>query len=174
MNPKDEKLQRENLEAFEKMLDVKEDRDVYLQSRETYYSDYYGHKYLWTTHRQDDGKFHCRISKKSKSKYDKKHFVFRTVKSISFVKKKTAITWCLKNCLKAQERQRKVLAKREEAKTIRKETKKALHTKDFVIEKKINHLLSLVKKANRRIKSNETRKKSYEKKVKYYRKKLQK
>ena len=136
--------------------------------------DLYGNKYQWTTHRQDDGKFHCRISKKSKSKYDKKHFVFRTVKSISFVKKKTAIAWCLKNCLKAQERQRKVLAKREEAKTIRKETKKALNTKDVVIEKKINHLLSLVKKADRRIKSNETRKKSYEKKVKYYRKKLQK
>jgi hypothetical protein len=99
---------------------------------------------------------------------------FNQVKSISFVKKKTAIAWCLKNCLKAQERQRKVLAKREKEKSIRKEAKKSLNTKDVVIEKKINHLLSLVKKADRRIKSNETRKKSYEKKVKYYRKKLQK
>ena len=43
MNPHDEKIKRDNLEAFEKMLSIKENRDEYLQKRENYYVDYYGH-----------------------------------------------------------------------------------------------------------------------------------
>jgi hypothetical protein len=172
MNPRDEQIQRENLQAFEKMLSVREDRNEELQTRRTGYRDLYGNQYLYTTHRQDDGKFHCLIKKKMKSRIHKKYFVFRTVKSISFVKRKTANAWCLKKCHKAQERQRVVLARREEGKTLRKEAKKLINTKDVVIEKKIKHLLLLVKKADKRIKANETRKKSYQKKVKYYNKKL--
>lgn len=171
MNPRDEQIQRENLQAFEKMLSVREDRNEELQSRRTGYRDLYGNQYLYTTHRQDDGKFHCLIKKKMKSHY-KNMVYFNQVKSISFVKRKTANAWCLKKCCKAETRQRVVLARREEAKTLRKEAKKLINTKDVVIEKKIKHLLSLVKKADKRIKANETRKKSYQKKVKYYNKKL--
>jgi len=172
MNPRDEKIQRENLEAFEKMLSIQEKRTEQLKGRQSYYSDSYGHRYLWTVHRQDDGKFHCRIAKR-KMGYKKTHFYFTTTKSMSFVKRNTAKSWCLKNCLKAQSRQNKVLAKRAEAKAERAEAKKALNTKDVVIEKKIDHLLLLVKKADRRIKSNETRKKTLEKKLKYYKKRLE-
>jgi hypothetical protein len=172
MNPKDEKIQRENLEAFEKMLSIQENRKEQLQGRERCYVDSYGHRYLWTTHRQDDGKFHCRIAKRKKNRFSKS-FYFTTTKEISFVKRNTAKSWCLKNCLKAQSRQDKVLAKRAESKAERAEVKKALNTKDVMIEKKINHLLLLVKKADRRIKSNETRKKTLEKKLKYYKKRLE-
>jgi len=173
MNPHDEKIKRDNLEAFDKMLSIKENRDEYLQKRENYYVDRYGHRYLWTTHRQDDGKFHCRIAKRKKGKFKKTSYYFTTTKKMSFVKRNTAKSWCLKNCLKAQSRQDKVLAKRAEGVAQRKEAKKALNTKDVVIEKKIDHLLLLVKKADRRIKSNETRKKTLEKKLKYYKKRLE-
>ena len=93
MNPHDEKIKRDNLEAFEKMLSIKENRDEYLQKRENYYVDYYGHRYLWTTHRQDDGKFHCRISKRKKGKFKKTSYYFTTTKEMSFVKRSTAKSW---------------------------------------------------------------------------------
>jgi hypothetical protein len=172
MNPHDEKIKRDNLEAFDKMLSIKENRDEYLQKRENYYVDRYGHRYLWTTHRQDDGKFHCRIAKRKKGKFKKTSYYFTTTKKMSFVKRNTAKSWCLKNCNKACERQSEVLGRRAEAKEKRAEAKKAINTKNVIIEKKIKHFKQLQAKADTKIKSLTTRKKTYQKKIKYYEKKL--
>ena len=142
-----------------------------------YYADSYGNQYQWTTTRQSDGKFHIKFVKVS-TKYP----YAKTIKERTFVKKKTAIAYCLKACRKARNRQDKVLERRIDTRKKRKEQKMAEKPKGkertkIEYAKKVKHVKDLIKKIDEKTKSLDSkrkalvsRKKSHVKKLKYYEK----
>ena len=154
----------------------KEDTTKPINKRYRYYEDLYGNEYRWNTHRQEDGKFKAWIVK-AVSKKTWGNPQYKTTKSRSFTKKKSAIAWCLKAYLKAKKRQRKVLDDRAK----RKQTRLDLKPKFTSKEKAFHHAQdkrkhyeklqkNLNKKIDKQIKTLKTRIRTYQNKVNYYKK----
>jgi peptidoglycan hydrolase CwlO-like protein len=128
--------------------------------------------YKWTTHPQDDNKFHAWILK---ARHSKGWLRYTTTKTRYFVKRKTAKAWCLKYYLKAQEHHKEVLARQEKRKADLEALKPQLTPKQKSLkrmEEKIWHFEKLSKKTQTKIKAHTTRLNNYQKKVKYYQRKL--
>ncbi len=137
-----------------------------ISRRYRYYEDLSGNQYRYTTHRQEDGKFHASIYRYFSGKR-----LYKKTKERAFAKKKLAIAWCVKAYSKARERQEQV----QNARAIRKKQRDDLKPKGktksrLLAESKIKHYEGLQKKIDRKIKSLTTRRKSYAKKIKYYQK----
>jgi len=146
--------------------DEHEDTSQPINKRYRYYEDLYGSQYRWTTHKQQDGKFHGTILK---ANHSGGWLGFTTKKKRSFAKKKTAIAWCLKAYLKAKERQEKVFKARAVRKKLRLDLEpKGVEKSLLIIGSKIKHYKQLQKKIDTKLKSLNTRRKNYGKKIKYY------
>lgn len=161
----DERIEKENLEAFEKLLIEQEIDNEGRLGRCRYYRDLNGNKYAWYTNKQKDGKFHTKFWNK------------RTLKSKIkiFAKRKTAKKWCLDHYLKAHAKQKMVLDNRQKRKEAREEAKPKFTKEQTSINtalKKIDHYHKLQKKCDTKIKTMITRKKTYQKRIKYYLKRI--
>jgi len=166
--------EEENLEAMDKLFAEKESMDKQDQKRYRYYGDLYGNEYRWTTHKQDDGKFKATILKVSTSGGWIRH---TKTKERSFVKRRTAKSWCLKHCQKANQHQRVVLNARAERKQQRLDAKPKLTPAQISFkhaESKLQHFEKLKVKGNKKIKSLQTRNKNYQKRMGYYQKRMEK
>lgn len=143
-----------------------ENESLPISRRYRYYEDLSGNQYRYTTHRQEDGKFHASIHRY----YSGKRF-YKKTKERAFTKKKLAIAWCVKAYSKARERQEQVRNARAIRKKQRDDLKPKGKTKSKLIaQNKIKHYKGLQKKIDRKIKSLTTRRKNYDKKIKYYQK----
>lgn len=166
------KIEKENLDAMNRLLAEQESTDKRNQSRYRYYADLYGNEYRWTTHPQEDGKFKVSIHKVKTSGAWLRYTI---TKKRYFVKRKTAKAWCLKHYLKANEHQKIVLDARADRKQQRINAKPKYTKSEVAIQeaqKHIAHYNTLVAKADTRIKRANTRKKTYLKRIKYYQKRI--
>ena len=164
---------KENLEAMDRLFEEKESDNKQDMKRYRYYTDLYGNRYSWTTHKQEDGKFKGTIKKANHKR--KGWLSFNVVKEKSFVKRKSAKSWCLKNMLKAREHQKIVLNARTKRKQDKIDAKPKLNKVQKLIQvqqKKIDHYKKLQSKADTKIKALTTRKKTYEKKINYHTKRI--
>ena len=162
------KIEKENIDAMEKLFTEREQMDKVDQNRYRYYEDMYGNEYRWTTHKQEDGKFETTFLKYVRTK-NWGHLKVLKVKS--FRKRKTAKSWCLKHVRKAKAHQKIVLDARAERKQVRLDAKPKYTKSEVAVQEakgKIQHYNDLQKKCDRKIKTLETRKKTYKKKTKYY------
>jgi len=169
-----QKIEKENLEAMDRLLTEQESTDKRNQNRYRYYADLYGNEYCWTTHPQEDGngKFKATIMK---ARTSSGWLRFKQTKKRYFVKRKTAKAWCLKHCLKANKHQKIVLDARADRKQQRLDAKPKYTKSEVSIQeaqKHITHYNTLVAKADTRIKRANTRKKTYLKRIKYYQKRI--
>jgi len=165
-------IEKENLEAMDRLLTEQESTDKQNKNRYRYYEDLYGNEYRWTTHPQDDGKFLARVLKAKTSHGWLSH---HTTKSRHFVKRKTAKAWCLKYYLKANAHQKIVIDARAKKKQQRLDAKPKYTKSEISIQesqKHIAHYNKLVAKADTKIKAANTRKKTYLKRIKYYQKRI--
>ena len=165
-------VEKDNLDAMDKLFSEKESMNKQDQDRYRYYEDLYGNEYRWTTHKQDDGKFKATILK---SKLSGNWLTYKTTKERSFVKRKTAKSWCLKHCQKAKKHQRVVLDARTQRKQQRLDAKPKLTSTQISIkiaEDKVKHYKKLQVKCDSKIKTLLTRKKTYLKKIKYHEKRI--
>lgn len=165
-------IEKENLNAMDKLLAEKETLDKRNQSRYRYYEDLYGNEYRWSTHPQEDGRFKASVLKLKISHDWIRH---TTTKKRYFVKRKTAKAWCLKHCQKANTHQKIVLDARAERKQQRLDAKPKFTKSEISIQgsqKQIEHYNKLVAKADTKIKAATTRKKTYLKRIKYYQKRI--
>ncbi len=156
----------------------------WIYKRHRYYEDLNLNQYMWTTHKQSDGKFHI-IFKKFVRGYRTYSGTYKVVKRRSFNKKKTAIAYCLKAYLKAKERQQKVLEGRAKRKQARLDLKpKGKEKSKIEAKEKLAHFTELSwnivrqrkdleKKHKKQLRSLGTRMINYNKKVKYYRKRVE-
>ena len=166
-------VEKDNLEAMDKLFSEKESLNKQDQNRYRYYEDLYGNEYRWTTHPQDDGKFKATILK---AKTLGGWLRYTKTKERSFIKRKTAKAWCLKHCQKAKKHQSVVLDARVKRKQQRLDAKPKLTSTQISIKNtkdKIKHYETLQAKCDKKIKTLETRKKTYLKKIKYYNKRSQ-
>lgn len=172
MTELNETAKQENLNAFEKLLDQQVHKDKSDQSRYRYFQDLYNNQYRWTTHRQEDGKFHATMLK---SKVSRGWISFTTKKTKYFGRRKSAKSWCLKQYLRAKGHQDEVFARRAKRKEER-EALKPKFTKEQLtsidLHKKIEHYEQLSKRTMTKIKTNTTRLKKYEKRIKHCQKRL--
>jgi len=167
-------IEKENLEAIDRLLAEQESTDKRNKSRYRYYADLYGNEYRWTTHPQEDGKFKAIILKVKISGDWLGHTITKTR---YFVKRKTAKAWCLKHYLKANAHQKIVLDARAERKQERLDAKPKYTKSEITIQesqKQIDHYNKLIAKADTKIKAANTRKKTYLKRIKYYQKRIEK
>ena len=148
----------------------------WIYKRHRYYEDLNLNQYSWTTHRQQDGKFHISFKKFVKG-YRTYVGTYKVVKRRSFSKKKTAIAYCLKAYLKAKTRQQKVLEGRAKRKQLRLDLKPKLSSKQKSLQlaqDKRKHYEKLQKNLNKKIdkqiKTLKTRIRTYQKKINYYKK----
>ena len=158
------------------------EQDKPINSRERYYEDLNNNRYGWTTHRQQDRKFHVTFKKHS---VKKGWGSLKVVKQRSFAKKKTAIAYCLKAYLKAMARQKIVQRGRAERKQTRLDLKpKGIEKSRIEAKEKLDHFKKLSwnvvkqrkdleKKHKKQLRSLGTRMINYNKKVKYYRKRVE-
>ncbi len=149
-----------------------------------YYEDLNGNQYRWTTHKQLDNKFHARILKLKKNKTWNR-YQLHTVKERAFAKKKTAIAWLLRACIKAKKRQQEVLDGRNKRKQARLDLKpKGKEKSKIEAKEKLLHFRKLSwnvdkqrkdleKKHKKQLRSLGTRQINYNKKVKYYKKRVE-
>ena len=166
-------IEKDNLNAMDKLFSEKESMDKQDQDRYRYYEDLYDNEYRWTTHKQDDGKFKATTLK---AKTSGNWLRYTKTKERSFVKRKTAKSWCLKHCQKAKKHQRIVLDARTQRKQQRLDAKPKLTSTEVSIKNakdKIQHYETLQVKCDKKIKTLQTRKKTYQKKIKYYNKRSQ-
>ena len=139
-----------------------------------YYEDHYGTQYRWYVKKQSDGKFHAEIVKhivKQGWGHDK------TIKQISFSKKKFCRKWCGVNCEKAKAHQTLMIKNKSERKIKRESMKRVIPKEEKnLVEalKKKTHYENLVKKCNTKIKATTTRKTTYEKNLKKLNRKIDK
>lgn len=164
----------ENNKAFENLLDRKEREDKVDSTRYRYFEDSYNNQYRWTTHKQEDGKFHATIlNYKSKNMWA----TYKKVKSRYFRKRKDAKSYCLKACRKATAHQDKVIRARYERKKERLDAK-PVYSKDQLrvqeAKRKINNYKKLISKADTKMKTLTTRRKTYVKKIKVMQKRIDK
>ena len=168
-----ENIEKENTEAFNKLLDEKEHIDDVDLNRYRYYADLYGNEYRWYTHKQKDNKFKAIIKiVKTKGGWLR----FTTKKERSFIKRKTAKAWCLKYYMKAKEHQKIVLQGRADRKQARLDAKPKLSKNDksrIYSEEKITHYEKLQAKCDTKIKTLTTRKKTYQKRIRYHKKRIE-
>jgi len=158
LSPSD--IEKENLDAYNKLLDQKEIEDKGRLGNYRYYKDKIGNRYGWYTNKQKDGKFHAFIWNKRS----------RNTKRRIFAKRKTAKKWCHENFSKANNRQLDVIKARQKRKEEREALKPKLTPTQKAIKRytdKIEHYNGLIKKCDVKIKSQTTRKKTYIKKWKY-------
>lgn len=175
MNTDDLKeFEKENLDAMARLFAEKESIDEQDQDRYRYYQDAYNNEYRWTTHRQDDGKFHATYLKYSHSRGWGK---LKVKKVRFFVKRNSAKKWCLKRMLIAKEHQVEVIKRRFERKQARLDAKPK-YTKEesgmIHAKKKIEHYRKLQAKAESKIKALKTRQRTYEKRINYHKKRVEK
>ncbi len=167
-----DEIEKDNLDAMNRLLAEQESTDKQNQSRYRYYGDLYGNEYRWTTHPQEDEKFKATILK---VKTSDGWLRFIKTKERYFVKRKTAKAWCLKHVRKANVHQKIVLDTRAKRKQQRLDAKPK-YTKSEIAkqeaEKHITHYNKLVAKADTKIKAANTRKKTYLKRIKYYQKRI--
>ena len=165
--------EQENTEAFNKLLDEKEHMDTADMKRYRYYEDLYNNQYRWYTHKQNDGKFKAVIVN---AKIKHGWLYYTTKKSRSFVRRRTAKSWCLKYYMKASEHQKIVIHKRAERKQARLDAKPKLTKNDksrVYNEEKITHYEKLQAKCDTKIKTLTTRKKTYQKRIRYHKKRIE-
>jgi len=150
--------------------------DTKVNTKYRYYEDLYGNQYRWTTHKQSDGKFNAKILK-LKSRDTRGNYSLITIKERHFKKKKSAIAWLLKACLKAKARQQKVLDDRVKRKQARLDLKPKFTAKEKSLQHAIDkrkHFVELQRNSNKRlakqIKLNKSRCRRYQKKINYYKK----
>ncbi len=172
-------IRKENLDAFDKLFKEKEHLSERDQNKYRYYEDAYHGEYRWTTHKQEDGKFHATILKYKKERGWGRMIV---VKKRYFRKRSTTKKYCLQRMLKARKHQLEVINRREEKKQSRLDLLPKL-TKTDEQNSKITHYEDLIKKAEDSIirakkkfessvRSAETRKRAYRKKIKYHQKRV--
>ena len=164
----------ENLDAFEKLLDKKEREDKVDATRYRYFEDSYNNQYRYTTHRQEDGKFHATILKyRSKNMWA----TYTKIKSRYFRKRKDAKSYCIKACRKATIHQDIVIRARYERKKERLDAK-PVYSKDQLrvqeAQRNINNYKKLISKANTKMKTLTTRIKTYQKKTRVMQKRIDK
>ena len=167
-------FEKENLDAMEKLFAEKESIDEQDQNRYRYYQDAYNNEYRWTTHKQDDDKFHATFLKYSHHKGWGK---LKVKKVRLFVKRSSAKRWCLKRMLKAKEHQVEVIKRRFERKQARLDAKPKLTPTQKAIkiaESKIQHYTNLQMKCDKKIRSLHTRNKTYQKRINYNKKRIEK
>lgn len=172
--PFDESVEKENLEAYEKLLIEKEQLNDNDLTRYRYYVDLYGsYEYRWYTHKQLDGKYKAEIIKISIKKGWKNSTVKQTR---SFAKKKSAMKWLLARCKKDRQHQKIVLDAREKRKQEKAAAKPKLTNEQKALinaQNKIDHYKKLQAKADKKIKALNTRKRTYQKRIKYYQKRTE-
>jgi len=164
----------ENLEAMDKLYAEKETMDEQDQNRYRYYEDLYNNQYRWSTHKQDDGKFTATYLKYYSSR-GWGHL--KVMKVRSFVKRRTAKAWCLKQVRKAKAHQKIVLDARAKRKQQRRDAKPKYTKSETAIQeskKQIEHYNKLIAKADTKIKTANTRKRTYLKRIKYYQRRIEK
>ena len=167
-------IEEENLDAMDRLYAEKESTDRQNQDRYRYYEDLYNNQYRWTTHKQDDGKFHATYLK---SKISHGWLTFTTKKTRYFVKRSSAKAWCLKQLRKAKQHQKIVLDKRAERKQQRLDAKPKLTPTQKAIKiagNKIQHYKNLQNKCNKKLRSLHTRNKTYQKRINYHKKRIEK
>ncbi len=165
-------IEKENMDAMNRLFAEKESLDERDQSRYRYYEDLYNNQYRWTTHKQEDGKFHASIEK---VKTSHGWIRFTTKKTRYFVKRSSAKAWCLNQVLKAKKHQKVVLDARAKRKQERLDSKPKLTPAQKAIkiaESKIQHYKKLQVKCNRKMRSLVTRNKTYQKRIKYHQKRI--
>jgi len=163
-------FEKENIDAMDRLFAEKESTDTENQNRYRYYADLYGNEYRWTTHKQEDGKFHATYLK---LKVTRNWHTLNVKKTKYFVKRSSAKSWCLKLVRKANKHQKVVLDARAERKQQRLDAKPKLTLEQKAIkiaESKIQHYKNLQKRGNRKLRSLHTRNKTYQKRINYHKK----
>jgi len=173
MNTDDLKeFEKENIDAMERLFTEKESTDTQNQNRYRYYADLYGNEYRWTTHKQEDGKFHATYLK---LKVSRNWHTLNVKKTRYFTKRSSAKAWCLKLVRKANKHQKIVIDARAVRKQQRLDAKPKLTPAQKAIkiaESKIQHYKKLQVKCSTKMKSLVTRQKTYHKRIKYYQKRI--
>lgn len=166
--------EKENIDAMERLFAEKESIDTQDQDRYRYYADLYGNEYRWTTHKQEDGKFHATYLK---LKVSRNWHTLNVKKTKYFVKRSSAKAWCLKLVQKTNKHQKVVLDARAERKQQRLDAKPKLTLEQKAIkiaESKIQHYKKLQVKCSTKMKSLVTRQKTYHKRINYHKKRIEK
>jgi len=167
-------FEKENLDAMDRLFTEKQSTDTENQDRYRYYADLYGNEYRWTTHKQEDGKFHATYLK---LKVSRNWHTLNVKKTRYFAKRSSAKAWCGKLVRKAKEHQKIVLDMRAERKQQRLDAKPKLTPTQKVIkiaESKIQHYKNLQKKCDKKLRSLHTRNKTYQKRINYHKKRVEK
>ena len=162
------------MDAMDRLFAEKESTDTQNQNRYRYYEDLYNNEYRWTTHKQEDGKFHATYLK---AKTSHGWLTFTTKKTRYFVKRSSAKAWCLKLVRKAKMHQKVVIDARAVRKQQRFDAKPKLTPTQKAIkiaESKIQHYKNLQNKCNKKLRSLHTRNKTYQKRINYHKKRIDK
>jgi len=164
----------ENNEAFERLLDERESNEKLDMNRYRYFEDLYNNQYRWWTHRQEDGKFKAEIlTLSSKGGWG----IYKSKSVKHFRKRKDAKSWAMKHYLKAKENQKGVLRRRVERKQERLDAKPTYSEDQIRVmdsKKQIHHYEELIKRADIKIRSAETRKNTYEKRIRVMQRRIDK
>lgn len=167
-------FEKENIDAMERLYSEKESTDTQNQDRYRYYQDLYNNEYRWTTHKQEDGKFHATFLKARKYR---RWTSFTNKKERYFVRRSSAKAWCLKMVQKAKKHQKVVIDARATRKQERLDAEPKLTPTQKAIkiaESKIQHYKDLQNKCNKKLRSLHTRNKTYQKRINYHKKRTEK
>ena len=157
---------KENLKAYNKLLDLQEYEEKGVGGSYYYYADGYGNQYRVYTKKQKNGKFSGKIwNRRSK----------RITKEVSYKKRKMVKAFMLRKLSQANAKWQEA----EKGRQTRKEQRDALKPKLTVKEQKARKIQSHLTRLQANIKRNEskmrrcgTRIKTDKKKIQYYLKRL--
>lgn len=159
-------IEEQNLKAFNRLLAQKEIQERGRAGNYRYYNDSYGNIYAWYTQKQKDGKFHAFIQNARSNKMHTR----------IFSKRNKAKAWVYARCIKAKEKQQKIIKQNAIRKAELEAAKPKLTQEQITAKKlqqKIEHYQKLQKKTLTKIRSLNTRYKKYQKRIKYCEKRLE-